>query len=114
MLKDFSFWLEGIEEETPLPYEIKHIYFCLHRSNNYFYISYGGNQFDSEMLFNFEYHPLEAQFFEIYCYDKFFNLNKLENLVEDLFDNVFFRNLFANKFVYVAVFGTNEIFKINK
>jgi len=114
MLKYLASWIEGIEEDSPLPYEIKHIYFCLHRSNNYFYLSYGGNQFESEMIFNFEYYPLEAQFFEVYSFDKNFNLNKLENLVEDLFDNAFFRNLFMDKFVYVAMFGTNEVFKINK
>lgn len=104
------FWLNGIEEETPLPYEINHIYFCLHKSNDYIFISFGGNQFETERAFNFEYYPLEAQFFNVYKYDKNFNLLKLRTMVEKLLQNSFFYNLFLNKMINISVFGEKNRF----
>ena len=111
MFKNFIYWLESIEEDTPLPYEINHIYFCLHKSNDYIFLSFGGNQHEDERAFNFEYYPLEAQFFDVHKYDKNFNLLKLRTLVEKILENSFFHNLFFNKMIYISFFGENNRFK---
>ena len=108
LLKHFSFWLNGIEEDTPLPYEIKHLYFNFHRINKY--ISFGGNQFANKRAFNFEYSPLEAQFFNVEKYDRNFSVLKLRTLVENLLDDSFFYKLFLNKNIYISYFGENYRF----
>lgn len=111
MFKRFAYWLESIEEDTPLPFEINHIYFCLHKSNNYVYLSFGGNEFEIERAFNFEYYPLEAQFFNVYEFDKNFDLLKLRTLVEKILRKQFFHKLFFNKMIYISIFGENNRFK---
>ncbi len=114
MIEDFIFWLKGIEEDTPLPHEIQHLYFCLHTSNNYLYISFGGNQFEEKIVFNFEYYPLEAQFFNIYSYDKKFNLKKLRILIEKIIELPYFQTLYKNCYIYISYFGEKYNFIIDK
>ena len=44
MINEFIFWVMGVLEDDPIPYEVTKIYFCLHRENGNIFISFGGNE----------------------------------------------------------------------
>lgn len=106
----FLFWILGVFEDTPLPYEIKNIYFCLHRENDFYYISFGGSELPLERIFNFEYYPLEAQFFNIWKFDKLFTLHSLKILLQDLEQTKKFSSVFNGTAIFFGVFGEKEIY----
>lgn len=112
MLEDFAAWLSGIFEDAPIPSEIKNIYFCLHSKNNHNYISFGGNQFESKLIFNFEYYPLEAQYFNAEIYEKEFDIIKLRTLIYKILNKSFFRDIFLNINIFVCYFGSKYFFKL--
>lgn len=104
MFENFLAWLSGIFEDDPIPSEVKNLYFVLHRENNYCFVSFAGNELHAPQLFNFEYYPLEAQFFDVMKYDKNFNLTKLKLLVEKLLLSQKFAKDFFEKNIFVGVF----------
>ena len=73
MLKE---WLCVIQQDTPLPYEIKNIYFILDFSNNDIELSYSASDIDLPIFDYGFYQPLEAEYF--YC-------NQLKTLAKNLY-----------------------------
>ena len=110
MFKEIKKWLVGIFEDDPIPYEVINLYFALHKENNYVYISFGGTELPLKQLINFEYYPLEAQFFNVYLFDKNFNITKLKSLVEKLLLDKDFINIFNKKTLFIGIFGKKEIY----
>lgn len=111
MVNEFIFWVMGVLEDDPIPYEVKEIYFCLHRENGNIFLSFGGNEKKEKIVFNFEYYPLEAQFFPIIDQNKF-SLFSLRKLLESALDNQDFFNAFFEKNINYSVFGSKEIYKL--
>ena len=109
--KYFIDWVLDIEEDNPIPFEIKHIYFCLHREGDYYYISMGGSELEQNIAFSFEYYPLEAQFFDIFNLQKFFTMHDLKIMVRDLLDNKNVVEKFKEKNIYIALFGEKSCYK---
>lgn len=61
---DFLNWLNGIQEDEPIPLEVNYIYFILDFSQNDIVVSYSG---DENLLDEFDYgfySPLEGQYFD--------------------------------------------------
>ena len=80
LYNEFYFWLTGIEEDTPLPYEIKYVAFILNIKNNLFSLSYTGFETEPNILIPSEYIPLEGEyFFNAYL----LKLNKINASLED-------------------------------
>lgn len=113
-LRYFIDWVVGTIEDFPIPYEISDIFFCLHCDNFYYYLSFGGNEKQEKMVFNFEYYPLEAQFFEIANLEKEFTLYHLKILVRKALKNNYFRSFLFNKNIFIGVFGENEAYQVEK
>ena len=45
IIENFSFWLESIVEDDPIPYEIKNISFVYTKTNSCFVLCIGGTEF---------------------------------------------------------------------
>ena len=74
--KDFYDWLSGIQEDEPMPFEVKNIYFIVEFLQNDIALSYSG---DENLLNVFDYgfySPLEGQYFD--C-------NALKEIANDVF-----------------------------
>ena len=108
MQKMFEFWVLGTLEDDPLPYEVRHIIFCLHKDG---FLSFGGQEILPKMIFNFEYYPLEAQFFPIKKPQKF-SLYNLRNLLENALHNNVFAAAFKDKKIHFGIFESVEIFEV--
>ena len=109
VLEDFFLWIVGIEEDDPLPYEIKYIYFSVSFANDICSLCYGGTEDFQKTVVNFDYFPLEAQFF---CNSSFNNITEinlafleLKHLLDDCFDNPIFAHIFNDKNVYICEAG---------
>lgn len=113
VLEDFYFWITGIEEDDPLPYEIKYVYFALSFKNNMCCLSYGGNENYDEIVTSFEYFPLEAQFFKNEDFNQIIEINlaKLEvkQLLDDCFKNLEFKKIFEGKKIFICEIGKENI-----
>ena len=72
IIENFSFWLESIVEDDPIPYEIKNISFVYTKTNSCFVLCMGGTEFKPNQNNIFDFFPLEAQFFY------FIQLNKIK------------------------------------
>ncbi len=109
MKEEFFFWLIDIEEGLPLPYEINNIYFCVHKQNGGAYFAYYGSENYQKIALNFDYYPLDGQYFyhkEIEGGNPFYKLRKL---VEDfLYSNE--GKFLKNKRIFIAEFGKEAIF----
>lgn len=106
----FESWVIGIFEDAPLPYEINYIYFCLSRNNNTNFICFGGNELELKLALNFEFFPLEAQFFQFVNID--FTLFDLRKLVETSLKNEQFAKHFQQKQLFVAILNTKDIYRL--
>lgn len=60
---EFKSWLGGVQEDDPLPLEIKYIYFIVDFSNNNIELSYSGSEMLQDTYDYAEFFPLEAQCF---------------------------------------------------
>lgn len=112
MLDDFCYWVSGIFEDDPIPYEIKFIYFALHKQNNHTYISLGGTEQPLKRICNFEYYPLEAQYFNIQKYNKNFDLFCLRKLIEKSLKNNVINQYFNKKTLFFGIFFEKNVFFI--
>lgn len=63
IFNEFVSWLLSIEEDTPLPHEIKYFQFMIMRNNNIFNISVSGHELKPKRVNSGMYTPLEAQYF---------------------------------------------------
>ena len=102
MVKKFTFWLEGLIEDDPLPAEITHILFNSRHNGNYKYIELLG--YEKEINQNaLAYYPLEAQLF--FC-NEIAKLNdngfeyEVKYLIEECFSSRILKNQFKNKKIY--------------
>lgn len=113
VLEDFYSWILNIEEDDPIPYEIKYIYFVISFRNNICSLAMGGKEIHSLSPINFEYFPLEAQFFnnESFMQLTEINLAKLElkQLLEDCFTQTKFKDIFFDKQIYFGEYGQELI-----
>lgn len=103
--KDFIAWLDGIQEDEPVPLEVNYIYFVLDFSQNDIVLSYSG---DENILPFFDlgfYAPLEGQYFDCNALrdiSKDIFINKKSELKAEIFEllkNVVFAN--KNKFWFI-------------
>ena len=108
MQKMFEQWVLGTLEDDPLPYEVRHIIFCLHKEG---FLSFGGQEILPKMLFNFEYYPLEAQFFPLKTPQRF-SLYSLRKLLENALHSDAFAHAFQEKQIFFCAFESHKIFKI--
>lgn len=112
MREDFLLWLSGIQEDDPLPFEIKYIFFCVHTENTGVFFSYGANEKEEVQAFNFEYYPLEAQYFYHKNIEKGNAFEILRDLGQAALDDERTKRIFYNKTVYLAEFGKAPVFKL--
>lgn len=59
----FKEWLVQIQQDSPLPYEIKNIYFIVDFANNDIELSYSASDIDLKFFDYGFYQPLEAEYF---------------------------------------------------
>lgn len=109
VIDHFIFWVLSVEEDDPIPYEIKHIYFCLNFVSKTLVLSFGGSEQFQNPFFDFEYYPLEAQFFndEYVCSieDVYTAKVLVKDLIESALENPDFKRIFKDKNIYVCEFG---------
>ena len=109
MKEEFFLWLSGIEEDDPLPYEIGYVYFCVHRSNGGAYFAYYASENEQSLALNFDYFPLDGQYFYHEDIEGGSQFYKLRSLVED-FLNSEESAFLKNKKIYIAEFGKPALF----
>lgn len=106
VFEEFVFWITSMTEDTPIPYEIKHLYFVLDFSNNYCVLSFAGSENKQNPFLNYEYFPLEAyhfhniNFFEIK--DIYLAKITVKELIEQGLETKRFKKLFKNKHIYIC------------
>lgn len=84
---EFKEWLIGIFEDDPLPREITTIYFLYGKINNLVYMRVLGTEKDKNMLSDFTYTPLEAEFFYSNIFFKLFQKEKNKEKIKDFILN---------------------------
>lgn len=113
MQKMFEFWVLGTLEDAPIPHEVQNIIFCLHKANDYAFLSFGGQEILPKQIFNFEYYPLEAQFFALENPQNF-SLFNLRKLLENALKNEEFSRFFYGKTILFGLFESTEIFELDQ
>ena len=108
MINSFLFWLNGIEEDDPMPFEISNIYFCVHDC----YLSFGGCEHEENLALNFDYYPLEAQYFYHNSFEKDNIFVVARHLIEKALQNEKIQKRFKNKNIYLSKYGEKPIFRI--
>lgn len=109
---DFRQWVLGVEEDDPLPPEIRFVLFVFSSHQNINHLQYVGCENAPKIICSFDYCPLEAQFF--YC-NKFLKLDPqtalqfCELFVKEIKNDPDFEQLFLNKTLQFVQFG--ECFK---
>ena len=76
--KDFVDWLNGIQEDEPMPFEVEYIYFVLDFSQNDIVFSYSGDENILPLYDLGFYAPLEGQYFDCAV---------LKDIGKDIFEN---------------------------
>ena len=87
--KEFYAWLAGIQEDEPMPLEVKYIYFILELKQNDIVLSYSGDENKLKFFDYGFYSPLEGQYFDCYelkllSYNFFTNKKSISK--NDIFD----------------------------
>ena len=111
IIKNFSFWLESIVEDFPIPYEIKNICFVYTKTNSCFVLCMGGTEFKPNLNYIFDYFPLEAQFFNFYELNKIkdekYYKNLVKNCIDESFASKYLKQQFNKKSIYFGEYGQN-------
>lgn len=110
MIELFSFWLMSIVEDDPIPYEISSICFCYTKNGDTKTLFMGGCEFEPKPNYQFDYFPLEAQFFD--CNElKKIPLAHYDEIVCDLIDEGFSSDYikcqYYGKRIYYGEYNTN-------
>lgn len=117
MPEDFVFWIKSIVEDDPIPYEIEHIYFALSLKNKISSLSLGGRELETEIIGNFEYYPLEAQFFFNQTFNNITDPYLAKLAVKELLDYALkdseIKKIFKNKKLYIGEFQKSPEYKIS-
>lgn len=114
MIKAFTFWLEGLIEDDPLPDEIDVIVFKINFNGKYKYLSLLG--LEKQPNFNqVPYMPLEAQGFIINDLLKASEkvlLYKIKELIDEAFSSQVLKQQFKNRKIYLFYKTLEFLFKI--
>ncbi len=114
MIEEFSFWLNSIVEDDPIPYEVKHITFMYIENNNSFFVCVGGNEFKPNTNNMFDYFPLEAQFFYSKKMNEINSETYLKKLVvyciDESFSSPYLKEQFMNRKIYICKRGEKPKF----
>ena len=110
--QNFHDWLAGIQEDDPLPFEIKNIYFIIEFTQNSIMVSYSADDKNLELFDYGSYFPLEAQFFfsaEMInlSYELFVKKNISKKDVFDMLKSLVLRakkelNFLQNKHIFIG------------
>lgn len=112
MVSNFKFWLKGIEEDDYLPYEIHHVYFYVSGYD----VGIGAKEIYSELIGDFDFYPLEAQFFEkSYYITKHDNcILRLKLLIEDAFLDKELRTIYKGKQLHIGYLGDKVTYSFSE
>ena len=77
IFNDFLLWVDGIQEDEPVPFEVEFVYFVLDFTNNDIVLSYSGSSKKLEVFELALYSPLEGE----YLFS-----NALKQLSKDVFE----------------------------
>lgn len=110
MVEEINRWLSGMLEENPIPFEINHLVFDIYFSTKYSYLTLSGyeGKIDKNAII---YFPLEAQFFtslDMKSISKKVLLFRLREALYACFDDIFLKNEFKNKKIYLSCGGIIE------
>lgn len=111
--EEFFFWITSMVEDTPVPYEIKYLYFIVNFQNNCCILSFAGCERDENPLLNFEYYPLDAYHFANHSYmeikDIYLAKITAKELIEQALETYEFKKIFKNKKIFLCqLFGEVE------
>lgn len=116
VIEDFKRWIIGMQEDDPLPYEIRYVYFLITFTNNSCSLMFCGSENFEKQLINFEYFPLEAQYFFNPTLSQITELNLamivLKQLLEDCFDDNAFKKVFKGKHIYYGEYA-NKVMRFD-
>lgn len=114
MIEDFISWLEGIVEDDPIPYEIKHICFIYTCYDKSFSLEVGGTELKPNLNNIFDYYPLEAQFFNCKQLNSIQNkehyIKLIKYIIDESFSSDFLRQQYKSKHIYLSEMGKNPEF----
>ena len=100
MFNEFVLWLLGIEEDDPIPYEVKHIYFYVNGKE----IGFGGRENFCQEIKDFEYYPIESQYFPystvVVKYN--FSMTDFKLLLGEVFENEEIKKIYENKIMHIG------------
>ena len=109
IIENFSFWLESIVEDDPIPYEIKNISFVYTKTNSCFVLCMGGTEFKPNQNNIFDFFPLEAQFFYFTELNKIEDENYYKNLIktciDESFSSSYLKEQYNKKYIYFGEYG---------
>lgn len=108
IFQEFCEWIGGIEEDDPLPPEIKQIYLVFSCENGMNVLQYAGCENEPKMICSFDYIPLEAQFFYSREFIKLTNSEAkqfAEIFAHDILQKEDFENLFSGKTIRFVEMG---------
>ncbi len=108
VFQEFCEWVGGIEEDDPLPPEIKYIFFVFSCENGMNVLQYAGCEYEPKMICSFDYIPLEAQFFYSREFIKLSNSEAkqfAEIFAHDILQKEDFENLFSGKTIRFVEMG---------
>lgn len=100
MLNEFVLWLCGIEEDDPIPYEVKHIYFYINDKE----IGFGGKERYTEEIDNFEFYPIESQYFPYSAkvVKDNFSMTSFKLFLGEVFENNQIKMIYENKVIHIG------------
>lgn len=109
MIEELIFWVTGIVEDNPIPYEVKHIVFCYTLTNNCFIVFMGGCEQKPLQENMFDYFPLEAQYFDskqLYSIkDESYFVKLFPKVIDEAFSDEFLTSQFNDKKIYFSKYG---------
>lgn len=105
---EFCEWIAGIEEDDPLPPEIRYVFFAFSCKSGMNVLQYAGCENLPKIICSFDYLPLEGQlfysrnFFKLPC-DEAKHFAQI--FVHDILQNNNFQKLFLDKTVKFVEMG---------
>lgn len=104
MIDKFTFWLESIVEDTPIPYEVKHISFVYTKRNGCFVLMLGGTETAPNLNNMFDFFPLEAQYHfdnELYnITDESYFVKLMQTVIDESFSSDYIKHQYKGKKIY--------------
>lgn len=96
LYKDFLFWINGLIEDDPIPYEIKNLVFFVNKN---YEIGFSGSENKIKKIDFYFYFPLEAEyFFNIELYSYIFSKEDKEKTALEILKNLLIKLKNEEKF----------------